>query len=348
MQLLPCDAIYSSISALPGQARVGFSARTVNAAIYDGLGERVDRVLLEDDIVEHLKMVKNHVELQHIRTAHKHDGVAMVRFLMWLEKAIKTSRLTEWNICEKLYELRSAQPEFRGLSFGTIAGYGANGAIVHYAPSASQCAELRESSFLLVDSGGQYLGGTTDITRTIPLGEVPGSYRRDYTLVLQAFIRLHSARFPEGCTGKSLDVLSRQVMWDNYLDYKHGTGHGVGCFLNDHEGPTNFSNARVPMEEGMVISIEPGIYRAGMLGVRTENLVTVVRDKRSDEFGQFFRFEPLTLCPINTQAIELKMLSRSEVSWLNQYHSYVFEQLSPMLEPEERKWLGNATAPLHI
>lgn len=348
VQLLPCDAIYSSISALPGQARVGFSARTVNAAIYDGLGERVDRVLLEDDIVEHLKMVKNHVELQHIRTAHKHDGVAMVRFLMWLEKAIKTSRLTEWNICEKLYELRSAQPEFRGLSFGTIAGYGANGAIVHYAPSASQCAELREGSFLLVDSGGQYLGGTTDITRTIPLGEVPGSYRRDYTLVLQAFIRLHSARFPEGCTGKSLDVLSRQVMWDNYLDYKHGTGHGVGCFLNDHEGPTNFSNARVPMEEGMVISIEPGIYRTGMLGVRTENLVTVVRDKRSDEFGQFFRFEPLTLCPINTQAIELKMLSRSEVSWLNQYHSYVFEQLSPMLEPEERKWLGNATAPLHI
>ena len=163
-----------------------------------------------------------------------------------------------------------------------------------------------------------------------------------------AFIRLHAARFPEGCTGKSLDVLSRQVMWENYLDYKHGTGHGVGCYLNDHEGPTNFANARVPMEEGMVISIEPGIYRAGMLGVRTENLVTVVRDKRSDEFGQFFRFEPLTLCPINTQAIETKMLSRSEVAWLNQYHSYVFEQLSPMLEPEERKWLGAATAPLHI
>ena len=200
----------------------------------------------------------------------------------------------------------------------------------------------------MVDSGAQYLGGTTDITRTIPLGEVPGSYRRDYTLVLQAFIRLHAARFPEGCTGKSLDVLSRQVMWENYLDYKHGTGHGVGCYLNDHEGPTNFANARVPMEEGMVISIEPGIYRAGMLGVRTENLVTVVRDKRSDEFGQFFRFEPLTLCPINTQAIETKMLSRSEVAWLNQYHSYVFEQLSPMLEPEERKWLGAATAPLHI
>ena len=348
VQILPCDSIYSRIGELPGRGRIGFSARTVNAAIYDGLGDRVDRVLLEDDIVEHLKMVKNHVELQHIRTAHKHDGIAMVRFLMWLEQAIRTSRLTEWNICEKLVELRSAQPEFRGISFETIAGYGANGAIVHYEPTADHCAELREGSFLLVDSGAQYLGGTTDITRTIPLGEVPGSYRRDYTLVLQAFIRLHSARFPEGCTGKSLDVLARQVMWDNYLDYKHGTGHGVGCYLNVHEGPNNFSNAHVPLEEGMIISIEPGIYRAGMLGVRTENLVTIVRDKRSDEFGQFYRFEPLTLCPINTKAIEVKMLSRSEVAWLNQYHSYVFEQLSPMLEPEERKWLGNATAPLHI
>ena len=345
--LRPYGDIYRWVADLPGRARVGFSPRTVNAAVYDGLGDRVERVLLEDDIAEHLKMIKNHAELQHIRTAHKHDGVAMVRFLMWLEQA-RHSRLTEWNICEKLLELRSAQPEFKGLSFETIAGYGANGAIVHYEPTAQHCAELREGSFLLIDSGAQYLGGTTDLTRTIPLGEVPGSYRRDYTLVLKAFIRLQAARFPTGTTGKSLDVLARQVMWENYLDYKHGTGHGVGCYLNVHEGPNNFSDARVPFEEGMVISVEPGLYRAGQLGVRTENLVTVVRDRYSDEYGQFYRFEPLTLCPINTAAIEPGMLSREEAAWLNRYHSRVFEQLSPMLEPEERKWLGAATAPVHI
>ena len=345
--LRPYGDIYRWVADLPGRARVGFSPRTVNAAVYDGLGDRVERVLLEDDIAEHLKMIKNHAELQHIRTAHKHDGVAMVRFLMWLEQA-RHSRLTEWNICEKLLELRSAQPEFKGLSFETIAGYGANGAIVHYEPTAQHCAELREGSFLLIDSGAQYLGGTTDLTRTIPLGEVPGSYRRDYTLVLKAFIRLQAARFPTGTTGRSLDVLARQVMWENYLDYKHGTGHGVGCYLNVHEGPNNFSDARVPFEEGMVISVEPGLYRAGQVGVRTENLVTVVRDRYSDEYGQFYRFEPLTLCPINTAAIEPGMLSREEAAWLNQYHSRVFEQLSPMLEPEERKWLGAATAPVHI
>ncbi|MEI3579469.1 MAG: aminopeptidase P family N-terminal domain-containing protein [Acutalibacteraceae bacterium] len=348
VQILPCDSIYSRIGELPGRGRIGFSARTVNAAIYDGLGDRVDRVLLEDDIVEHLKMVKNHVELQHIRTAHKHDGIAMVRFLMWLERAIRTSRLTEWNICEKLVELRSARPEFRGSPLRPSPAMEPTEPLSTMSPPPTTAPSCGRAASCWWPRGAQYLGRTTDITRPIPLGEVPGSYRRDYALVFQAFIRLHSARFLEGCTGKSLDVLARQVIWDNYLDYKHGTGHGVHWCVNVHEGPNNFSNAHVPLEEGMIISIEPGIYRAGMLGVRTENLVTIVRDKRSDEFGQFYRFEPLTLCPINTKAIEVKMLSRSEVVWLNQYHSYVFEQLSPMLEPEERKWLGNATAPLHI
>ncbi|MBS4786154.1 MAG: aminopeptidase P family protein [Clostridiales bacterium] len=340
-------SIYTRIADLPGRSRVGLAAASVNAAIYDELGSRVDRVLIPD-ICQQLKAVKNHVEIQHIRTTHKHDGVAMVRFLMWLEKAIKGSRLTEWTVCEKLLELRGAQPGFKGISFETIAGYGANGAIVHYEPTADSCAELREGSFLLVDSGGQYLGGTTDITRTIPLGSVPSGHRRDYTLVLQAFIHLHSARFLEGSTGKSLDVLARQVMWENGLDYKHGTGHGVGCYLNVHEGPNNFSNAVTALEEGMIISIEPGIYRAGQLGIRTENLVLVTRDRKSDEYGQFYRFEPLTLCPINTAAIELSMLSKEEVRWLNDYHRTVFEQLSPMLEPEEVKWLGAATTPLHV
>lgn len=344
VQVRESQAFYQDIAHLPSRSRVGLAAASVNAAVYDGLGERVNRVLISD-ICQQMKAVKNHVEIQHIRTAHKHDGVAMVRFLMWLEKAIQGARLTEWSICEKLLELRSAQPDFKGVSFGTIAGYGANGAIVHYSPDPENCAELREGSFLLVDSGGQYLGGTTDITRTIPLGKVPTSHRRDYTLVLQSFIHLHSARFLEKTPGKCLDILARKVMWDNELDYKHGTGHGVGCYLNDHEGPNNFSSL-TPLEEGMVISIEPGIYRAGLLGVRTENLVVVVREKKSDEFGQFCTFDPLTLCPINKEAIEPSMLSKAEVRWLNDYHRTVFEQLSPMLEPEEVKWLGAATSPL--
>ena len=341
------EQIYEDICQLPGLSRVGLSAKSVNAAVYDLLGERVERVLI-DDLCEKAKAVKNHVELQHLRSAHKHDGVALVRFLIWLEQAMKTERLTEWSICEKLLELRGKQPGFRGQSFPTIAGYASNGAIVHYATNPKTCAELREGSFLLVDSGGQYLSGTTDVTRTIPLGTVPQNYKRDFTLVLQSFISLHSVRFLEGSTGKSLDVLARRVMWENNLNYKHGTGHGVGFFLNVHEGPNNFAEAKTPLTEGMVISIEPGIYREGVLGIRTENLVTVVKDGCSDEFGQFYRFDPLTMCPINTAAIDVSMLSRQEIAWLNAYHAKVFEQLSPMLEEAEVKWLRNATAPIHV
>lgn len=346
VDISPYGDIYTQITDLPSRSRVALAGKSVNAAIYQLLGTRVDIVLI-DDYCETCKAVKNHTEMHQLRITHQHDGVAMVRFLMWLEQSIKTQHLKEYSISEKLLELRSQQPNFKSVSFGTISGYGANGAIVHYAPSPTDSADLAPSGLLLVDSGGQYLGGTTDITRTIALGDVTAAQRRDFTLVLQSFIRLHSTRFLEGCTGKSLDVLARQVMWDNDLDYKHGTGHGIGFFLNVHEGPNNFSNATTPLVEGMVISIEPGIYRAGQHGIRTENSVMVVKDRYVDGVGQFFRFEPLSLCPIDTSALDVSMLSKAEIQWLNDYHSYVYEKLSPLLEPNEVKWLGNATQPIH-
>lgn len=295
------------------------------------------------------KAVKNEAERQGFRQAMLRDGVAMVQFLHWLESAVKAGGQTELSVSDKLEQLRAAQPLYRGLSFDTIAGYGPHGAIVHYEATPESDVPLRPEGLLLLDSGAQYADGTTDITRTIPLGPLTRPECVDYTLVLKGHIRLAMARFPAGSSGTQLDVLARYAMWQQGVNYLHGTGHGVGSFLNVHEGPhqIRMNYIPAPLQAGMTVTNEPGIYRAGQHGVRIENtmLVTHFMD---GEYGEFLQLEPLTLCPIDTRPILLEMMQADEVAYLNQYHARVYDMLSPLLDKADCQWLRNATLPLSI
>ena len=293
-----------------------------------------------------MKAVKNEQEIAGFRQAMLYDGVAMVRFLRWLQSAVKEGGMTELGASRKLRNLREEQPTFRDLSFDTISAYGAHAAIVHYEPTEATDIELKTSGFLLLDSGGQYECGTTDITRTIPLGTLTEQERRDYTLVLKGHIRLALARFPQGTTGTQLDVLARYAMWQEGINYGHGTGHGVGSRLSVHEGPHQIRMQwrPTPLQEGMTVTNEPGIYRAGSHGIRIENTMLVTHHSTTD-FGTFLQLEALTLCPIDLQPVLLDLLSADEVTYLNAYHRHVFEQLHPLLADEdEREWLRQATA----
>jgi Xaa-Pro aminopeptidase len=243
-----------------------------------------------------------------------------------------------------LAEFRSQQLNFKGLSFTAISAYGANAAMMHYSPQPGNDAVLKEEGFYLIDSGGQYLDGTTDITRTIALGPLSEEEKRDFTLVLKSHIDLTLARFLKGSTGANLDILARKPMWDNGLDYKCGTGHGVGFFLNVHEGPQNFSQKLidVPLETGMVTTNEPGIYREGVRGIRTENMLLTVPDQTT-ECGEFLKFETLSFCPIDLNAVLPEILTPAESEWLNGYHAQVYQKLESSLEPDERAWLKEKT-----
>lgn len=271
----------------------------------------------------------------------------MVRFLIWLEEAVKNGAETEISIDEKLYELRAAQDKFKGISFDTIAGYQAHGAIVHYEATPETASSLQPEGLLLLDSGAQYLDGTTDITRTIALGPVTQEQKTDYTLVLKGFIALSQAEFPQGICGTQLDILARQYMWKEGINYGHGTGHGVGHFLNVHEGPHQIRMNYMPalLQPGMTVTNEPGIYKAGRYGIRTENTM-LITESRETEFGTFYKFEPLTLCPIDKKIICKEMMSASEMEWLDNYHQKVYDTLSPLLAPEEQQWLKKACEPL--
>lgn len=292
-----------------------------------------------------LKAIKNGTEIEGFRQAMKRDGVAMVRFLMWLEQAVPNGQETEISIDQKLYELRAQQALFHGISFDTIAGYQEHGAIVHYEATPQTAYTLKPEGLLLLDSGAQYTDGTTDITRTIALGPVSEAQRIDYTLVLKGFIALSQAEFPQGTCGTQLDVLARQYMWKAGINYGHGTGHGVGHFLNVHEGPHQVRMNHMPalLQPGMTLTNEPGIYKAGRYGVRTENTMLVI-ESQTTEFGKFYKFEPLTLCPIDKTPICTEMLTPGEKQWLNEYHAYVYAQLSPLLNEEEKAWLAKATS----
>ncbi len=296
-----------------------------------------------------LKAVKNPTEIAGFHQAMKRDGVAMVRFLMWLKEAVKSGKETELSVDRKLYELRAEQNLFQGISFDTIAGYQAHGAIVHYEATPDTDVTLQPEGLLLLDSGAQYLDGTTDITRTIVLGKLSEEQKTDYTLVLKGFIALSRAEFPQGTCGTQLDVLARQFMWKAGINYGHGTGHGVGHFLNVHEGPhqIRMNHVPTPLCPGMTITNEPGIYKSGRYGIRTENTMLVV-PSRETEFGVFYKFEPLTLCPIDKEAIRTDMLTLEETEWLDNYHRKVFEVLSPMLTATEQEWLKRATSPLQV
>ncbi len=289
----------------------------------------------------YFKSIKNETEISGIEKACVYDGVALVRFNIWLENALALGeKITEISVARKLYEFRSVQPDFWGESFDSIVAYADHGAVVHYSATTDKDVEILPKNFLLIDSGGQYFCGTTDITRNFVLGEISEQQRRDYTLVLKGNIALASAIFPEGTTGAHLDVLARQFLWKNNLNYGHGTGHGIGHFLSVHEGPQAIrcdQNA-VALKPGMLTSDEPGIYREGEYGIRLENMILTENYTKSD-FGSFFHFRTLTLFPFEKQAIDFSLLSDDEKLWLKNYNAEIWTKLSPSLSEEEKQWL---------
>ena len=308
---------------------------------------RAQQTVREPSPVPALKAVKSETEQAGFRQAMMRDGIALVRFLRWLKPAVQAGGQTEMSIDRKLTALRAEQPLFRGLSFDTIAAYGPHGAIVHYEATPATDALLRPEGLLLLDSGAQYQDGTTDITRTIALGPVTEEQRRIYTLVLKGHIQLQMLCFPDGASGTQLDAIARRDLWSEGLNFLHGTGHGVGSYLNVHEGPhqIRMEYRPAPLHAGMTITDEPGIYLEGKFGVRIENTL-LIQPYMETAFGRFLRFETLTLCPIDKAPIMPELLTPAEVLWLDNYHETVYQKLSPHLDEAERQWLREATAPI--
>lgn len=296
-----------------------------------------------------LKSVKNKEQAEHIKEAMIADGVALCHLQVWLENTIKEGKkVSELEVEKQLHQLRSSSPHFVSDSFHAIVGFGANGAQCHYRATKEDFSQIEGSGFLLLDSGGNYLNGTTDITRVFPIGEISKEQKRDYTLVLKAHIAMSSTIFPEGIAMPLLDSITRAPLWRHHLDYAHGTGHGVGYFLNVHEGPQVLSYFAPALEkskarEGMILSIEPGLYRGGKWGVRLENLVITTLDGESKEFGRFLRFESLSLYPFERECLELELLSEEEIRWINDYHQRVYANLSKHLDESMRSWLEKKT-----
>ena len=317
-------------------------ADEVNYSLY----RKVERPIVnETSPIPFLKAVKTDAEIEGFHRAMIRDGIAMVKFLRWLKSAVETGKETEMSVDRKLTSLRAGQERFRDVSFDTIAGYQEHGAIVHYEATPETDAALRPEGLLLLDSGAQYQDGTTDITRTIALGPLTEEQRRVYTFVLKAHLQLQNLIFPAGASGTQLDAVARREVWREGLNYLHGTGHGVGSYLNVHEGPHQIRMQWVPapLKPGMTVTDEPGVYLEGRFGVRIENTLLVVKHNET-EFGQFLAFEPLTLCPIDKSPIVVELLTEEERLWLNDYHRMVYEKLSPYLDEEERKWLESQTS----
>ena len=295
-----------------------------------------------------MKAVKNATEIAGFRNAMVKDGIALVKFLRWLKPAVAQGGQTEMSIDKKLTSLRAEQPLFRDISFDTIAGYGPHGAIVHYEATPETDAPLEAHGLLLLDSGAQYEDGTTDITRTIALGPVTEEERHVYTLVLKGHIQLELAKFPDGASGTQIDALAREAMWREGYNFLHGTGHGVGSYLNVHEGPhqIRMEYMPAPLHAGMTVTDEPGLYLAGKFGVRIENTL-LITPYRSTDFGDFLQMDALTLCPIDTDPIDTSMLTTEECNWLNAYHRHVYDVLAPQLtDSEDVAWLKEATKAL--
>ena len=330
----------------------------VNYTLYESVrrsGDSVRRavaIVEEESPVKRMKTVKNEREIAGFRSAMLKDGIVMVKFLYWLSDYIgkpEISDLTEISIDQKLTSLRAEQPLYRDISFDTIAGYGTHAAIVHYEATAETDIPLQPKGMLLLDSGAQYLDGTTDVTRTIALGPLTEEEKKIYTLVLKGHIQIELCKFPCGASGTQIDILARKDMWREGLNYLHGTGHGVGNYLNVHEGPHQIRMEwkPAPLVAGMTITDEPGIYLSGKFGVRIENTL-LITPYRETPFGKFLQFESLTLCPIDTVPILTDMLLPEELSWLNAYHQRVFDTLAPHLSPAESSWLRAACAPLSL
>ena len=350
IDVLPYTDVVPTLDALPQTTAVYYHAGSLNAALIERLAERPTRTGPNE--ARRLKGIKNNTELRHLKMAMRKDGVALTKLFRWLEARLNVDEpITEADVATHLDGLRRAQGDYYGESFPAIVGYGANGAIIHYRPHPDTAATLRPEGLLLLDSGGQYLQGTTDITRTVALGPVSEEQRLHFTLVLRGHIALARARFPQGTTGVQLDTLARLPLWQHGLNYGHGTGHGVGFFLNVHEGPQGISPnprskaAQTPLEPGMLTSNEPGYYRDGAYGIRTENLILCTDvDYAGDT--QFLRHETLTLFPIDRRCILVDRLSAEERTWLDDYHVRVAESLLPHLDADEQAWLRAACAPL--
>ena len=362
----PYEAVFEYIGSLSGT--ILFDGARVNEALYEAInqgtkdkGQGTKAVNIKSPILID-KAKKNAIELEGERIAMRQDGAALTRFFKWLEEeafgnsqcTMHNAQLTEWDLMEKLHEFREMGENFVEESFGTIAGYQGNGAIVHYAATKENCAEVKPEGMLLLDSGGQYLDGTTDITRTVWLGgRIPQQAKLDYTYVLKGHIALARARFPRGTRGNQLDALAKQYMWAAGITFGHGTGHGVGHFLGCHEGPQNVRTDNNPtaLEVGHIISDEPGIYRTGKWGIRTENLITVIPVKATKETtteDEWFAFETLTLCFYDTSLIEMSLMTADEIDWLNAYHVRVYKEVGPLLNDEERSYLAYKCQALEV
>jgi Xaa-Pro aminopeptidase len=353
VRVAPYAGIGDALAGLPQDARLLLAPAQVSALVSRAIPGHVTLVESAGPITA-AKARKSGKEMEHVREAMRRDGVALVRGARWLEESLRAGqRLTELDVDEKLRELRALQPGFVSESFSTIAGYEANAALPHYSATPESHAELKPKGMLLIDSGAQYLGGTTDITRMWALGETTPEQRRDVTLVLKGVIALSRARFPRGTSGQQLDALARAPIWAAGVDYGHGTGHGVGYCLNVHEGPQSIRPPRSgqhleAMDVGMITSIEPGIYKPGRHGVRIENLAATI-PAGDGEFGAFLQFETLTLCPIDTRLLDVSLLEAGEIAWLDGYHATVRERLAPLLDdPADRAWLDARCAPLAI
>ncbi len=337
------ESILLELENLDHNKRILLDPNRTNVRVYDAIPSNCIKVE-ETDITTNLKAIKNKVEIENLKECQIKDGVAMVKFLSWLHKSIGQENITEISATEKLEDFRKEQENFVQPSFNTIAAYKDNAAMMHYNAYENEECKLKPEGLFLLDSGGQYFDGTTDITRTIVLGPISKEEKEDFTLVLKGHIALSEAKFLYGATGSNLDILARQPLWERGIDYKCGTGHGIGFFLNVHEGPHRISQAQnsVRLEKGMVVTNEPGIYRQGKHGIRTENTLLVAEDELT-EFGQFMKFEVISLCPIDLEGVDKDLLTEREVKWLNEYHKNVYTALSPFLNEEENSWLKNAT-----
>lgn len=344
VSLEPYSSIVSFISQLSHSTKVYTDSRRLTHRLRSAIP--VECSIIEGvSILTSLKAIKTPTELSNLRKAMKRDGVSLTRFFMWLEGYLASGNtITEYELGVKLREFRAQGERFYGDSFGTIAGYQGHGAIIHYKAEPETSYEIKAEGVLLLDSGGQYTDGTTDITRMVALSSPSEQLKRDYTLVLKGHIAVATAQFPAGTRGGQLDVLARKALWDNALNYAHGTGHGVGFFLNVHEGPQNIRTEINPtvLEVGMITSNEPGLYRANEYGIRIENLI-VTEERVETPFGKFLGFETVTLCYLDSNLVEVSMLTAEELKWYNDYQERVYQSLSPELSPAEAEWLRNKT-----
>ncbi|MBT5187548.1 MAG: aminopeptidase P family protein, partial [Kordiimonadaceae bacterium] len=344
--------LFSKNDFVAGLGKLGTSNKCVmvdpkksHAAIFEALENADAKIIEADDPIQLDKACKNDVELEGARKAHIRDAVAVCRFLYWIDNNAHKGKIDEIDAVNEFYDLRKEVPLFQGNSFDTISGAGPNGAIVHYKVSPETSRKLENGMLYLVDSGGQYLDGTTDITRTVAIGTPTEEQRDRFTRVLKGHIALAQARFPVGRSGAHLDTLARKSLWDVGLDYDHGTGHGVGSYLGVHEGPQSISPVghNVALKPGMILSNEPGYYKTGEYGIRIENLVIVRDSGYAEEERPMLTFETITIAPIDTRLVNPHMMSAAEITWLNIYHAKVRETVSPLLENDEKEWLIHAT-----